>query len=229
MHRMGFIRLQMLRGGVPLFILLALLFLALFQVGGTAAAQDGEFSPRRDVTPIGIEKKATPVSDEPVVEYSFFRYDGAFRSLCQKLEVDGRATRFITVAERSLQDPATSQGLKTFWRSVVSGCRPPHKPSPKDSATDSEQGAQGGGEVPRPGQRTPSIEVIEEASALSNQMYQDEPGLEPNLVALQAALERLLSTPDLTRSEREYYSVLEEYLLAAWKGREGVVGTPERE
>jgi hypothetical protein len=58
-------------------------------------------------------------------------------------------------------------------------------------------------------------------SQLSNALHDFSPGKGPVFDALKSFEWRMLSAPDLTLGEREYFSTVFEYLFSAWAGRPG--------
>jgi hypothetical protein len=80
--------------------------------------------------------------------------------------------------------------------------------------------------------RYPRTDLVEVSSQLSRDLYEFSPGKGPVFDALKSFEVRMLTAPDLTLGEREYFSTLFAYLFSAWAGRPGSpleLGTPRPE
>lgn len=196
-----------------------------------AQSDDVQFSPRKDAADIPLgPKKPTAAPPKPTRrEFSFLRYEGAFRSLCDAIALDGRRERLVDVGRKAFAQEAECLACKALWRTILAGCSPrgDRQPAPRSLARRTP--AEGSSETPTPvpsvysvGERLPCVEAVDAASEISDRMHKDEPGAEPNLLALKRVFEQLTQEPSLSPAERDYYSVLGEYLCSAWQGRQGV-------
>jgi len=209
-----------------------------------ALAEDESFTPRLDGD-VGPVRKASPT---PIVEYpvtSFLPYHAVFKVLCERMELDGRRARLVSIAEVASQEQNRScSSCQILWQTLYSACRTkassqkrgrakdeereqessaPDKP--QDGASPSEDG-ESGEEAAPPAvptaivlERFPSIDVIEAASAISNRLYGEAHKSNGHRRAVQGVEKRFMATRDLTAGERDYFSTLFEYLLSAWQGR----------
>lgn len=194
---------------------------------GVAADEEGvPFTPRKDAIDLREKPKKEPgAAPMPVQhEFSFLRYEGAFRNLCDALAGDGRRERVIEVGREVLATETECLSCKALWRTIVAACLPraerySRRPHPRRTPSDAPV------ETPTPaierhtGERLLSIEVVEVASEISIRMHKDEPDEAPNLLALKRVMQRLLVAPGLSPAESDYYSALQEYLCSAWQGR----------
>ena len=147
--------------------------------------------------------------------YSFDRYEPKFRTICTKMEQDGRADKLAALAEVAMKQEQDGPSCKAFWRMIFDACR---KIKSKQVTTKKQEEPLT--EAPVLRQRYPAIDVIDATSALSSLMYADQPGLTPTLKTLKIVTDKLLSNPSLSTAERDYYTIFTTYLLAAWQGRE---------
>ncbi len=157
-------------------------------------------------------------------------------SECQSCRALARA---VDVACRDFGSKAEEQKSKSAkaFQSKRANPTPVPTEAEEEPAADSEQETGGDAEAEQPAegevsaalplatpsarakQRLPSVQVVELASALSVRMQSDEPGPEPTLKALDALLQRVLASPGISQTERDYFSTLREYLISAWQGR----------
>lgn len=221
--------------------LLAFVFSSVHPV--RAEAEDVPFNPRRDLmSPSKRQGFATPRPERSL--YSFTRYDGTLRVLCTRMKSDGQLLPLVNGAETLLRAETGCASCRALARAVVAACKESEKkerswrktptpvPEPKDAengedeettdkaeAEGQDAAAAAPTEAATVHQRLPSIEVIEAASALGARMRADEPGPEPALLALERLMKQVSSLPDLSRTDREYFGTLTEYLVGAWRGR----------
>lgn len=203
--------------------------LALAFAAAPASAQGDEevaFTPRKDAEEIRTKpKKPSSYTPIPVArEFSFLRYEGILRKLCDALASDGRRDRLVEVGREAFPVENECLACKALWRTVLASCSPRTErlsPQPRRRPKPGEEPEV----TPTPapvqyvGQRLPSAEAVEMASEVSIRMQKDEPGDAPNLMALRSVFGRVLQHPGLSPAERDYYSALEEYLYSAWQGR----------
>ncbi len=211
------------------FIALASSVLCAAIIGAStpACSQDSDvpFSPRKDAEDLTPTKKKDPLKPPNPVqrEFSFFRYEGAFRKLCDAVALDGRRERLLEVGREAFAKETECLACKALWRTVIAGCSPrsdrrappmrkPKTPQPEESpaATPAQHAA---------GQRLPSIEVVELASEVSTRIEKDNPGESASLRAMNKVTSQLAGSPLLTPAERDYYEALGEFLRSAWDKR----------
>ncbi len=210
------------------FVLLAASLLNL-ALASTALGDEEDgvaFTPRKDAQDVGVKPKK-PASFTPEVvkrEFSFLRYEGLFRNLCDALSADGRRERVLEVGREVFPKENECLACKALWRTVLAACSPrserlASRPRRRVTPGSEEQATPTPVAEQHVGERLPSVEVIEAASEISIRMQKDEPGDAPNLMALERVMGRLQQQQGLSPAERDYYSALEQYLCAAWKGR----------
>ncbi len=206
----------------------ALSFFVASAVAPAHAQDDGgvAFKPRKDAQDI-LTKPKKPSNFTPVPvkrEFSFLRYEGIFRKLCDALAADGRSERVVQVGREAFPTENDCLACKALWRTVLASCSPRAErlsPQPRRRPKPGEEPQDTPTPVPvqHVGQRLPSAEAVEMASEVSIRMQKDEPGDAPNLMALRSVMGRVLRHPGLSPAERDYFSALEEYLYSAWQGR----------
>ena len=216
-------------------------------------AQD--FDPEPFFKPL-VEPSPTRKPSGPPAVFSFSRFEGSLRALCQEIEVDGRREVLVRVATReAARKDDTCISCRALWRTVLSACAklgPKPTPAlklntPKVTATAVAEGVPTdvteGGEAtptsvpvpptPTPKQkpRAPSTTALDIASRISSTAYDADSGGGGVTRAFQNMVTTVMSSKDLSVAEREYYETLFTFLMAAWQGRErsdgDVVPTPE--
>ena len=199
-------------GRAPFYSLILLFILFAF-ICSDVSAGDPTFNPRKDIDSLG--KPEADHVEHKLELYSFDRYEPKFRTICTKMEQDGRADKLAALAEVAMKQEQDGPSCKAFWRMIFDACR---KIKSKQVSTKKQEEPLTEATVLR--QRYPAIDVIDATSALSSLMYADQPGLTPTLKILKIVTDKLLSNPSLSTAERDYYTIFTTYLLAAWQGRE---------
>ena len=216
-------------------------------------AQD--FDPEPFFKPL-VEPSPTRKPSGPPSVFSFSRFEGNLRALCEEMEVDGRREVLVTVATReAARKDDTCISCRALWRTVLSACaklgpKPTPSPklnTPKGTATAVAEGVPTdvteGGEAtptsvplppastPKQKPRAPSTTALDIASRISSTAYDADSGGGGVTRAFQNMVATIMSSKDLSVAEREYYETLFTFLMAAWQGRErsdgDVVPTPE--
>ena len=206
-------------GRAPFYSLILLFILFAF-ICSDVSAGDPTFSPRKDIDSHG--KPEAGHVEHKLELYSFDRYEPKFRTICTRMEQDGRADKLAALAEVAMKQEQDGPSCKAFWRMIFDACR---KLKSKQVTTKKQEEPLTEATVLR--QRYPAIDVIDATSALSSLMYADQPGLTPTLKTLKIVTDKLLSNPSLSTAERDYYTIFTTYLLAAWQGREFSVDPQE--
>lgn len=184
----------------------------------SANAQDVPFHPRLD----GIEHKSkkrsetTPISNSEIKEiYSFDRFSGSLKQVCDLLESDGRKTRVYEMARDRLRDPSLTKSYRALVKEVVLRCKPrldvPSDQSPRETP-EAES-------TPKPAARYPSTALLDRVSALSSLMYERDAGIGPVFLATRELADNLRKETLNIPAERDYFAIFNEYLLSAWQGR----------
>ncbi|MFN4896206.1 MAG: hypothetical protein ACK5GN_06470 [Pseudomonadota bacterium] len=202
-------------------------------------AQEVSFTPRYDA--IGSEVKRFKRTPTPVVDavpapqlYSLGRFNPLFQQMCRLLEEDGRRDRLFRIAKGGSDDEQDCPSCRALFRQIAQSCaakvrvKKISQPTPVARATagarqelgDSKGLNQGTGDLSvRP--RYPRTDLLDVLSQLSTALYDFSPGKGPCFDALKSLELRLSTAPDLAVGEREYFSVVMTYLMAAWAGRPG--------
>jgi len=223
--------------------------------GGVPGALAQDFDEKPFFKPF-VEPTPTRKPTGPPPVFSFSRFEGSLRALCEEMEVDGRREVLVSVATReAARKDDTCISCRALWRTVLSACaklgpKPTPVPklnTPKGRATAVAEGiatdVTEGGEAtptsvpvpptPTPKQkpRAPSTTALDIASRISSTAYDADSGGGGVTVAFQNMVTTVMSSKDLSVAEREYYETLFTFLMAAWQGRErsegDVVPTPE--
>ena len=233
----------------------SLILFTLIGAGGVSGALAQDFDDTPFFKPF-VEPTPTRKPTGPAPVFSFSRFEGSLRALCQEIEVDGRREVLVRVATReAARKDDTCISCRALWRTVLSACaklgpKPTPAPklnTPKGTATVIAEGiptdVTEGGEAtptsvpvpptPTPKQkpRAPSTTALDIASRISSSAYDADSGGGGVTVAFKNMVTTVMSSKDLSVAEREYYETLFTFLMAAWQGRERSDGelapTPE--
>ena len=198
-----------------------------------------------------FDPTATPKPPPPPPVFSFGRFEDSFRELCTEMELEGRRSRFVRIAEEQAATEKECISCRSWWRSIVAACGklgPKPTPKPKkvktkepdqsptevveSSATEGESsdGAATPSPSPAPSkaplERYPSTALLDAASRFSTEMYEADKENGAILLSLNNMIRWIRETKDLTTAEREYFETLFSYLTAAWDGRIDPVTAP---
>lgn len=211
-------------------------------------AQEAPFKPRWD----GVERSkrtrpaiSTPDSSstgENAAVYSFDRYSGKLREICNLMELDRRRERLGKVAFDDIRNGSPCKSCRALLKEVVEQCqyrkRVVLRPTPAPKATPPSEPSDGPGEqTPPPStERTPSTataiptdlgaaryprtDLLDRTSALSAEFYERDAGDGPTFESVKYFTDILIGQTDLTPAERDYFGIFATYLLSAWKGRD---------
>lgn len=206
-----------------LALLIPYVFCIILSSGGphcmlSATAEDVPFHPRFD----GIEHRSkkqsepTPISNSEMKEiYSFDRFSGSLKQVCDLLESDGRKTRVYEMARERLRDPSLTKSYRALLKEIVLRCKPkldvPSDQSPRETPETES--------TPKPAARYPSTALLDRVSALSSSMYERDAGVGPVFLATRELADNLRKETLNIPAERDYFAIFNEYLLSAWQGR----------
>lgn len=200
-----------------------------------ARAQSVDFNPVKEEK--DSSEEGAEADEKQSTVFSFGRFEKGFRSLCSELEVDQRRTRIFLLAQSRAKDQNECPSCRALWRSVTTTCRQGKKEDAKaprskkkTKKNDAGEGAEPTEVEPTPtpeptptavpAARMPSTVVLDNASLLSTAFYEADPRKGGIFQAISNFTTVLLSQPDLSVAEKDYYGILTTYLLAAWEGRE---------
>ena len=202
-----------------------------------AAAEDSGYNPTKteSAPSDGSEEEE---EEKPSTVFSFGRFEKGIRSLCAELDVDQRRIRIFTLAQARAKDPTECPSCRALWRSVAGNCRQVKKESQKGStepkkkknskvrSENAKEGEAGPTATPEatptaiPAARMPSTVALNDASLLSTAFYEADPKKGGVFQAVVNFQKVLLSLPNLTIAEKDYYGILMTYILSAWEGRQ---------
>ena len=208
-------------------------------------AQDAPFKPRWDAIERSSRHKfiqPTPAgssANENTAVYSFDRYSGQLREICNLMELDHRRERFGKAAFDDIRNGTPCKSCRAFLKEVVEQCQYRKKvvvrptPSPRSTATPLPGEPSGQSTVPPPQHtaaatptpsepqraRYPRTELIDRVSALSADLYERDTGDGPLFESINYLSKLLVGQKDLSPAERDYFGIVTTYLLSAWSGR----------
>lgn len=192
-----------------------------------AQAQDVPFTPRYDGVPQTKRKsrEATSIAatPTPVPIYSFKRYEPELSEICDFLDRDGRRDKIRELSELQDTKQAGCVSCRFFVRQVVYSCRPKVvKRGGPPQATQSEQNTAEASPTPlvkAPPALYPSTELINLLSAFGTALYERDSGAGATFMAVRNWANGLVNNANLTPSDRGYFEIFREFLLAAWQNR----------
>ncbi len=213
--------------------------LGLLTVSGRhAVSQEVEFKPRWDGVAKpkrpkqNVEPKGASSSSEAPALYSFHRYAGQLRQICDLLERDHRRERVGQVAFDEIRAGMECKSCKAFLREIVEQCHYRKKPvvrqtvtpapAMENDATPSTDAATptpaASASVPQAA-RHPLTETLDRTSSFSSELYERDAGEGAIFESVRFFADVLMKQEDLSPAEREYYGIFTAYLLSAWDGR----------
>jgi hypothetical protein len=178
-------------------------------------------------------EQPTPKRKRPIL--SFSKFEGALRSICDALALEGRSLRIFEVATVKRKEEKACVSCRALWVSLSSTCKPPKiekiikkKNKKKRPEGDGEEGT---GEVaeeeqptptPAPTQipkrRYPNPALLDAVSRVAVAMFEYDEGGESAKTAVNSFAETVLGMESLSVAEREYYEIFFEFFKAPWQG-----------
>jgi|GEM_PF-7099272 len=166
-----------------------------------------------------------PPAVKPKLFRGYGRFQAQFVKLCELLREDGRSDKLYEILYPASERDPDCVACRPLLRPLALACKP-------KTSFKKKTGSQP--KMPLPKQREPHAKVIEAGSVLFRDLANEKDLLGETVKAVKKLLELLRDASGKTPAERDYYTVLAEYVEAPFKEalRGGVNKeneTPERE